>query len=251
MNEVTMMRFHIGIVLLAVGSASGCTGNFLASIVTLPGSGVGKEESRAVDAFHAVDVGGVIQVKLSVTPGAKPSLKLSGDDNLVILVESSVRDGTLFLKLKDNINVSPKIPLVADMTTGELDRIEASGATNVKVTGSVKTDRFTAGASGASEISVEGLESSKAAASASGASHLELAGSAASFKLESSGASEVKAEALKVEDAAVSISGASGIALHASKSVTGDISGASRLQIYGHPERHTVSISGASSVNLK
>jgi hypothetical protein len=246
-SEVIAMRFSAGIAALAVGFASGCDGGFVFG-PSIPGSGIAKNEDRAVDPFHAVDAGNAIQVTLAVTPGAKPSLKISGDDNLVPLIESAVRDGTLILRLKDNSSISPKLPLVADVVTGELDRVEASGAASIKVAGTTKADRFDAAASGAANISVEKLASSKAVASASGASHVVLSGSTTSLKVDASGASGVKADALQADDADVSISGASSATIRPTKSIAGDVSGASVLDLIGHPAKNTVSTSGASQV---
>ena len=242
------MRVSAGIVLFAVGVATGCQGNFLIGPPPVAGSGVSKEETRAVDAFHALDAGNALQVIVSVTSGAKPGVKISGDDNLVPLIESVIRDGTLILRLKDNSTISPKLPLLAEVVAGELDGVEVSGAASVKVKGGLKVNRFTASASGAAQVSVEGVESSQAVASATGASQVVLSGSAASLKVDASGASHVKAQSLAVENADVSISGASSVALRANKSVAGDVSGASQLELYGSPARQTVSISGASRV---
>jgi hypothetical protein len=250
-SEVNVMRWIAGIVALAVGVAAGCNGNFMFLAPAIPGSGVAKDETRAVDAFHAVDAGNALQVTVAITPGAKPGLKLSGDDNLVPLVESVVTQGTLILRIKDNSNISPKLPLLLEVVTDKLDGIEASGAASIKVKGDsgTKIERFTASASGAATISVEEIDVSQAVASASGASGLVLSGSASSMKVEASGASSVKAQGLKAEDADVSISGASAVALSASRSVAGDVSGASQLNLHGHPKKNNVSTAGASSVN--
>ncbi len=246
------MRRREWIALSALAIATGCNGNFLASLASaIQGSGVAKEESRPVEAFHAVEAGSMLEVSIEVKKDAKPSLTIKGDDNIVPLVESVIKDGKLILRIKDNSNIRPKVALTAEVVTGELDGIEASGASTVKVKGGSKVENFTAGASGAARVTVEELETQKASASASGASHVVLSGTAKSLELEASGASEVKAGSLKVEDAQVSISGASSAAVHASSSISGDVSGASRLDHSGHPAKNTVSISGASSVNDK
>jgi hypothetical protein len=245
------MRFSYGIVVLAVATASGCDAISLIGLPSIQGSGVAKDENRAVDAFHAVDAANAVQVNVTVKAGATPRLKISGDDNLVPLVESVVRDGTLVLRLKENSSISPKLPLLAEVVTGDLDRVEASGASNVKVKGEVKVDQFTATSSGAASVSVESIASSKAVASATGASHVVLLGTAKSLKVDASGASEVKAESLDVEDAEVSISGASNATLRAKNSVAGDVSGASSLNLLGRPARNSVSTSGASQVTEK
>jgi hypothetical protein len=246
-----MMRWRSSIVILGLSVAPGCSGVPFIARPAIQGSGVAKEETRPVEAFHAVLAGNVIEVTVAVTQGAKPGLKLTGDDNLVPLVESEVRDGTLVLRVKENSNIRTKLRLLAEVVTAELDRVEASGAANVKVSGGSKVDQFTVDASGAAQIFVDGLDTPKAVASATGASQLVLAGTASSLKLESAGASQFKAEGLKVEDAQVSISGASGATLRVSKSVAGDVSGASSLDVHGHPAANTVSTSGASRVNKK
>ena len=246
------MRWRsLSIVVTALSIASGCNGVLRFVGPAVQGSGVAKEETREVDAFHAVEAGNALQVTVTVTQGAKPSLKLSGDDNVVPLVESEVKDGTLVLRVKDSSSISTKLPLKASVVTSELDRLKASGAADVKASVSSKLDQFTAESSGAARLSVDGLDTPKAVAIASSASHLTLSGTASSLKLDTSGASHVKAEGLKVEDADVSISGASHIGLHATKSVAGTLSDASQLNLHGRPEKNTVSATGALSVNNK
>ena len=161
------MRRRDWMVVSALAVAGGCNGSFVANLTpTIRGSGVAKEETRPVEAFHALEAENILEVTVAVTHGAKPSLKISGDDNLVPLIESTVRDGVLILRIKDQSTISPKLPLLAQVVTGELDRVEASGAANVKVSGGSKVDQFTAEASGAARVSVEGLETPRAVASA-------------------------------------------------------------------------------------
>jgi Putative auto-transporter adhesin, head GIN domain len=245
------MRSRAGFALFAAIVAVGCHGKLLIEPPAIVGSGVSKEETRAVGKFQMVEVGDALQVIVTVTAGVKPSVKVSGDDNLVPFVESFVEDGQLVLRLEDNSSISPKLPLRAEVVTGELDEVEVSGAAIVKVKGGTKVDRFTAGASGAAQLSVEGVESSEAVVSASGASQVALSGSAASLKVDASGASRIKAQSFNVDDADVSISGASTVTLWANKSVSGDVSGASQLELHGGPAKQTVSISGAAQVIAK
>ncbi len=242
------MRLSACLVLLAAVVSTGCARVLLMLPPPIAGSGVSKEETRSLDPFHALEASSALQVTVSVTSGAKPSVKIRGDDNLVPLVESLVRDGTLILRLKNGSSISPILPLLAEVVASELDGVEASGAATIKVKGGVKVNRFTANASGAAQVSVEGLDSSQAVASAAGACHVVLSGSAASLKVDASGASEVKAQALQADDAQVSTSGASNVAVLANKSVSGNLSGASQLTLNGSPATNTVSTSGASQV---
>jgi hypothetical protein len=245
------MRSRTGIVLFAAALAVGCKGNFSISPPPIAGSGVAKEETRDVDAFHSLEVSDALQVTVTVAAGVKPGVKISGDDNLVPFVEAFVEDGTLVVRLEADSRISPKQPLRAEVVAGELDEIKASGVARVEIKGAEKVGRFIADASGAANVSVEGLESSEAMASASGTSQIVLSGSAASLKVDASGASQIKAQSFAVDDADVLISGASSVTLQATESITGDVSGASQLEVHGSPAKQTVSISGASKVIAK
>ena len=157
------MRRREWIALSALAIASGCNGNFLARMASaIQGSGVAKEESRPVEAFHALEVRSTLEVSIEVKKDAKPSLTIKGDDNIVPLVESVIKDGKLILRIKENANIRPKVALTAEIVTSELDAVEASGASTVKVKGGSKVEKFTAGASGASRVTVDELETQKA-----------------------------------------------------------------------------------------
>ena len=101
-----------------------------------------KRRHAPVDAFHALEAGNAVSVNVTVTPGAKPSLKISGDDNLLPFFESFVRDGKLIIRLKENSSISTKLPVLAEVVVGEIDGVEATEAANVKVKGGVKVNRL-------------------------------------------------------------------------------------------------------------
>ena len=79
-----IMRWRTWIVVFALCTAPGCS-TIIRSLATpsIRGSGVAKEETRSVEAFHALQAGNALQVTVAVTPGAKASIKISGDDDLV------------------------------------------------------------------------------------------------------------------------------------------------------------------------
>jgi hypothetical protein len=233
-------------VIIAISVTARRHSTFVAAPSSVAGSGRSKEEARTLDSFHAVDAGGIIEVNVLVDSSARPSLRIKGDDNVVPMIESVIRDGTLTFRVKKNSTVSPKVPLVAEVISVELDGVEASGAARVNVKGLVKNQRFTASASGSAQISVESIESTDAAVSASGAARVSVSGSTASLKVDASGASQIQAQALQVDTADVSIKGASSASLRVSKSIETILSDASQLELHGNPQKKMVSASGAS-----
>lgn len=187
------------------------------------GSGTPKIEKRTVGAFTAVDVSGAYEV--DIVAQKEPGLELEGDDNLLKLVKTEVKNGTLFIS--SDSSFSTKQSIRVRISTPEIQGLSASGANLVKVSG-VKNDNFVIETSGASAIFV--------------------AGEAKSVEIEMSGASKVDTRDLRVARAKVSSSGASRAFVHATEEVSADLSGASNVTYYGEPKTVNKQVSGASSV---
>ena len=82
----------------------------------------------------------------------------------------------------------------------------------------------------------------------SGASTVELAGSAQDLDVEASGASQVRLGGFTVRNARVNLSGASQGTVNAGGTLSGTLSGASHLGYRGNPTLGDINTSGGSSV---
>lgn len=224
----------------AMVAATGC--NFQ----TIQGSGVAKTETRKVDDFHAVEVGGAIQATVKI--GDKPSVVLEGDDNLVPLIETKVEKGRLVIGTTGGVGYSTKIGLKATITAPKLDALEASGAAKLDATAAT-SDAFAIDLSGPSDANVSGLDAKSVTIKASGARHLTVKGKATSLTLDVSGACKIDADGLAAETVKADVSGASKVKVTASKSIAGDISGASHLDVAGSPASRSVTTSGVGGVS--
>jgi hypothetical protein len=85
----------------------------------------------------------------------------------------------------------------------------------------------------------------------SGASFIELEGSADDVIIDASGASNVKFGGLSVGDASIDLSGASGATVNAGGSLDVNLSGASRLSYLGSPTLGNISVTGGSTISRK
>lgn len=216
------------------------------ALPALQGSGVKQEETREVGEFNGrVEVNSVIDATIRI--GAKPSLHLSGDDNLVPLVTTTVRDGGLVLAIKDNTSIKPNLPLKAEITIPKLEFLKASGAAVVNATAN-ETERFDAHASGASRVTIDGIKASSVSLNADGASQLTADGATQKLDAAASGAAQLHAGKLAADSINVTLSGAARASLTANDEVSGDVSGASSLEVAGQATKRNARWSGASSV---
>ena len=83
----------------------------------------------------------------------------------------------------------------------------------------------------------------------SGASNIDLAGSAGEVNLKVSGASRALLAEFSIKDATVRLSGASSGIVNALGSLDVDLSGASNLSYIGSPDLHNIDVSGGSKLS--
>jgi hypothetical protein len=188
------------------------------------GSGVVKTEKRDVGAFSSVDVSGAYEVEIVCQK--QPAVEVEGDENILPLVQTYVKDNTLYIKSERSFDVKRAIKV--RVTTDNLEGLSSSGA---------------------SKITLEGVKNEQLVIETSGASKIDAAGETKSLEIESSGASKVDVQELRATRVKVSLSGAGRANIYATEEVNADVSGASQVTYYGEPKVVNKSVSGAGSIN--
>ncbi len=212
---------------------------------SVKGNGVLVTEDRDINAFHTIDVGGAVDVY--VHHSTEHRVEVTTDENIVEYVKTEVKGDRLVIKTEANLRKYKQ--LIVNVYTPQLNRVEVSGATDMWIKDGFESDEFEISASGASNISAEGLSAKSIVAKASGATDITLSGSCEMIRVDASGSSDVVARSIESVMAKVHASGASDISISASKSIEGSLSGSSDLEYYGSPSRVEVSTSGASDVS--
>lgn len=216
------MKRTICLLALAV-VMTGC-GAFKMGRIGATGSGNVKTEKREIGAFSAVDVSGAYEVEIVCQK--QPGIEVEGDDNILPLVKTYVKDKTLYITSEHSYSVKKSIKV--RVTTGDLYAVSASGA---------------------STITLDGVKNEQLAIETSGASNIDAAGETKSLEIESSGASKVDVRDLRAVRVKVSLSGAGHANVYASEEVNADVSGASSVTYYGEPKVVNKSVSGGGSIN--
>jgi hypothetical protein len=247
------MKTHLALVALVACFASGGCERIRISLngqgsgPQIQGSGTALVEKRPADSpFTAIEIQAPLEA--TITIGETAGLELTGDDNLLPLIETSIADGKLTVKVKDNTSISNKLPLRMAIVTANLESLAARGAATARISGPLESESLTAAAHGASTVVAERVVVSKLVASAHGASRVQISGKATDAQFEAVGASTLEAGACQVNQATVQAAGASTIKLQASSAVSGSASGASTIAVSGQPKTRAVKTTGVSSV---
>ena len=193
--------------------------------VGVHGSGVRKTEKRDLQPFTAIETSGAFEVEVACQKPA--SFEIEGDDNILPLIETEVRNGVLHVSSTRGFSVSRPISL--RITVPDLESIKSTGAANFRVS-DVKNDQFEIDSTGAAKVTASGQTKS--------------------LEIRSTGAGKIDAHNLRAEKADVSVTGAASVEVDASDQLDVSVSGAGRVTYSGNPKvnKH---ISGAGQVNRR
>ncbi len=216
------MRASIVVIALVAAACSGGLGS-------VDGNGVEQREARTVDAFDVVDLAGTGRVVVDVRPGAI-AVTVTGDENIVPLVETRVDGKRLVVGWKNGKGGSSKVPLTVSVAVPSLVGARVSGAGTVEVNG-IAGPMFEAGMSGAGT--------------------LRISGSVGELQAKLSGAGTLDAERLVADRVSVDASGAGSVVVAPVAALKASVSGAGHVRYVGAPPSIEKSVSGAGSVAPK
>jgi hypothetical protein len=190
------------------------------------GSGVVKNEKRTVPPFNAIKTGGAF--KISVVCQEQQSLEVTADDNLLPLITTEVKDGTLEIGTKESISNPKSLDIAVHIK--DLSSLHCSGAC---------------------KVSIAKLANDKLDIDGSGAMSVEASGKTNKLTASLSGAGRISAEALHVKDARITLSGAGKVDVDVSDSLSVSISGVGLVTYSGNPKSIQKQISGLGSLRSR
>ncbi len=210
-------------------------------------------EVRNVSGFHAIKVSSAIDLYLSQS-GTEAVAVSASEEKYRDHIKTVVEDGVLriWFDTENNWKLwnSGNKKLRAYVSVRDIDRLTASGASDVRVDGVLKSNTLNINLSGASDIKAS-LQVETLVMDQSGASDASLSGHVGNLKIEVSGASTFSAYDMETENCQAHASGASDIRITVTKELNARASGASSIHYKGSGVIRELHSSGASSVNKR
>jgi hypothetical protein len=209
-------------------------------------------EKRNVSGYHAIEVGGGIDLFLS--QGDEAVAVSASETRFRDKIVTEVVDGVLKIRYEYekglNIQINGggvKKKLKAYVSYKQLDKLRASGGSDVQIEGTLKAAKLDLSVSGGSDfngkVDVDDLK-----AGASGGSDVHISGSAKKVDIHASGGSDFRGFDLVVENCTVDASGGSDISITANKELNVETSGGSDVHYKGTAVITNVKTSGGGSV---
>ncbi len=208
------------------------------------------EARELTGSFTAIKVSGDIDIYLSQFETESLAVSAS-EDKYKQNIKTVIDNGTLSIYYDSDGGWSKgNKKLKVYISFKNLQKIEAHGASDVHVAGTITVPKLSLDLSGASDfkgtVTVTDLTMNL-----SGASDVKISGTAGNVAIESSGASDVKGYELIAENCNAKASGASDINITVNKELNVNASGASDVFYKGTAVIKDLHTSGASSVARK
>jgi Putative auto-transporter adhesin, head GIN domain len=198
--------------------------------------------------FDAIKVSGGIDLYLSQSDNIAVAVSAANEDYKAG-IKTVVEDGTLKIFYEgDKGWIKKDRKLRVYVSFSDLKKIEASGACDVVVSGSITSASLVLQMSGACDFNGM-VKVTTMDINLSGASDAKISGTANTVNIKSSGASDVKAFDLVTDICNAKVSGASDVSITINNELIASATGASDIKYKGNAvikEKHS---SGASSIS--
>ncbi|MGZ5216820.1 MAG: head GIN domain-containing protein [Caldimonas sp.] len=212
------------------------------------GSGRIATERRSVGGFERVAIAGAFAVELR--QGQTEGVELSGDDNLLALVETRVEGAagarTLKISPKPDIDLAPTQPIRIRVDLVGLGAIGLAGASTLTA-GGLRVGRLDVTASGSASLALTGLEAERLVLKLGGSGRLSGDGRATAAALSIAGSGQVALARFAVDDLSIEIAGSGLAEVQANRRLSIAIAGSGRVRHLGAAVP-SVSIVGSGSV---
>jgi hypothetical protein len=220
-------RTIAGLAALAVAALT------LPACASLVGPGNASTEERHVAGFHAIALSAPVDVQL-VQDGTE-GLTITGDDNVLPLIETKVENGVLKIRFVDHhANVTTHGDIKATVRAKSIDTIMVAGSGDVR-TAALDAPHLKVLIGGSGDVRIAGLTTPALETHIGGSGDLTAAGKVGTFEVNIGGSGDVKAQHLRATSAEVTVAGSGTVGLWVDQSLKVKVLGSGDVSYYGDP----------------
>lgn len=209
-----------------------------------------KVEDRHLSGFHAVDVGGPFDVR--ITQGNTESVKVDAPADLMSHITTEVDNGVLKVYNKHNEmfhwgDLFRHRKVLVYVSIKDINSIVVSGSGDVAFPEGLHADRMNLHVSGSGDVNGM-LEAKDLETSISGSGDVRLSGHAESSEVRVSGSGDYRASGFHTSSTSVHVSGSGDASIYASNKVDASVSGSGDIRYSGSPKSVFKSKSGSGDI---
>lgn len=190
-------------------------------------------KTRTINEFDNVSVGGHFDVIL--VEGNENKLTLEGEENILPFIITTVKKGTLKIKVKENTNIKTTRKLVITVPFEHINGISLGGSGNVIAKKTISANKLSFAIGGSGNI-IAKINASKASCSIGGSGDIKLKGTTNNLSCSIAGSGKVKAYELKTDTVNASIAGSGDVYITVKTKVKANVVGSGSVYYKGNPK---------------
>jgi hypothetical protein len=208
-------------------------------------------QTRNVKGFHGIKVSGGIDLYLS--QGTEAVAISASDLDVRDRIRTEVEDGILKIYLDSRNGMHwnwHNMKMKAYVSVATLDKLGASGGSDITIEGGIKSDKLDIDLSGGSDLKGK-LTATDLTIDQSGGSDVDISGSVTNLSIEASGGSDFSGYDLVTDNCRVTASGGSDTHVTVNKELNAHASGGSDIFYKGNGVIKEMKSSGSSSISKR
>ncbi|WP_299108737.1 head GIN domain-containing protein [uncultured Tenacibaculum sp.] len=210
------------------------------------GNGKVTTETRTIDEFDKVSIGGSFDVELIA--GKEGKITIEGEENVIPYIETEVKGNKLKIQFKQNTNVRTTRRLLVTVPFEDIESISLGGSGNVTVNKVIKANEVALNLGGSGNIIAE-VSADQTKASIGGSGNIKLKGRSNNFKCSIAGSGSVKAYGLETENLKASIAGSGSVQTTVNTKIKASIVGSGSVYYKGNPKVDTSTIGSGDVID--
>lgn len=200
---------------------------------TVKGNGTIKSETRTAVGFNGVSL--ALPAKVEVRIGPTESVTVEADENLLPLIETSVRNGSLEIKpVRRNLSLdSRSIRIVVQAK--QVQELEIGGVGSFHAQ-AIRSTKLRLGIGGAGSMDLKQVEAEQLEVKIAGSGDIKLTGTARRLDASVAGSGDIDAPNFVVDDADIDIAGSGAAQLGVRKLLDVTVVGSGTVRYLGDPQ---------------
>lgn len=200
-----------------------------------------------VKEFSGIDANTVGDIYYTQSSDGSTSVQIYGPDNIVDLMQVTVKNGTLLLDMKNN-KVRNIKKMKITISTPTLTALYFRGVGDIIIEKGLDTDTLKIDNKGVGDINIHQLHCDRLDVESKGVGNVKLEGKVRQVLLDLKGVGNIEAEQLEAESVEAYSKGVGDISCYATQSLDASAKGVGNIRYKGNPTNKNISKGGVGTI---
>ncbi len=204
--------------------------------------------NREVGEYDEVSVGGSFDVELVAGPEGK--ITLTGESNLLELIETEVKGGNLSIRVQRGKNIRPSNRKGIQITVPfkDLSGVSLAGSGDVVGKAEIRARNFSCSVAGSGDLVLD-VDAADTKASVTGSGDLTLRGKTRDFDAKVTGSGDIHAADFKADNVNANVTGSGDVSVYAAETIKARVTGSGDIEYKGNPSKKETKVTGSGGIS--